>query len=65
MRCKRGFLYQGQYYAWQKQAARHAGARPCPPQSFVFYLQNHDQVANTLARRAAARLRRAPRACAR
>ena len=25
---KCGYLYQGQRYAWQKQAARHAGARP-------------------------------------
>ncbi len=25
---KYGFLYQGQHYVWQKQAARHAGARP-------------------------------------
>ena len=27
-RAKYGFLYQGQWYAWQKQRARHAGARP-------------------------------------
>ncbi len=43
---KRGFLYQGQYYPWQKQPRgepllRHASR--C-----VAYLQNHDQVANSL-----------------
>ena len=26
-----GYLYQGQCYAWQKQAARHAGARSAAP----------------------------------
>ncbi|HEV8472534.1 MAG TPA: malto-oligosyltrehalose trehalohydrolase [Methylomirabilota bacterium] len=43
---KRGFLYQGQYYSWQKKA-RGAPARDVPPEAFVAYLQNHDQVANS------------------
>src|SRR5262249_10803769 len=44
---KRGFLYQGQYYHWQKQArGTPVGAQPA--WSLVAFLQNHDQVANTL-----------------
>ncbi|HEU4602436.1 MAG TPA: malto-oligosyltrehalose trehalohydrolase [Steroidobacteraceae bacterium] len=43
---KRGFLYQGQYYAWQKQP-RGAPTRGLPARSSVIFLQNHDQVANT------------------
>jgi maltooligosyltrehalose trehalohydrolase len=44
---KRGFLYQGQRYGWQK------GRRGCPsldlpPAAFITYIQNHDQVANSL-----------------
>jgi maltooligosyltrehalose trehalohydrolase len=43
---KRGFLYQGQYYAWQKKT-RGTSTRDVPPSAFVAYLQNHDQVANS------------------
>jgi maltooligosyltrehalose trehalohydrolase len=43
---KRGFLYQGQYYGWQKKA-RGSAALDLSPQQFVSYLENHDQVANT------------------
>ena len=43
---KYGYLYQGQWYGWQKQAARDAGARSAGA-SFVAYLENHDQVANS------------------
>jgi maltooligosyltrehalose trehalohydrolase len=43
---KYGFLYQGQFYAWQK-APRGRPALDLPPWRFVNYLQNHDQVANT------------------
>jgi maltooligosyltrehalose trehalohydrolase len=43
---KRGFLYQGQHYAWQKKA-RGTPTRDVPPSAFVAYLQNHDQVANS------------------
>jgi len=41
-----GFLYQGQYYMWQRQRRGTPAldvAAPC----FVSYLQNHDQVANS------------------
>ncbi|MDQ3549046.1 MAG: malto-oligosyltrehalose trehalohydrolase [Chloroflexota bacterium] len=43
---KRGFLYQGQYYAWQGQA-RGTPALGLPPETVINYLQNHDQVANS------------------
>jgi maltooligosyltrehalose trehalohydrolase len=41
-----GYLYQGQWYRWQKQRR----GTPCldlPPHTFVAYLENHDQVANS------------------
>jgi maltooligosyltrehalose trehalohydrolase len=44
---KRGFLYQGQYYRWQKQS-RGTPATDQPAQAFILFTQNHDQVANTL-----------------
>jgi maltooligosyltrehalose trehalohydrolase len=43
---KRGFLFQGQYYHWQKKP-RGAPVTTQPGSAFVLYLQNHDQVANT------------------
>ncbi|MBV9491214.1 MAG: malto-oligosyltrehalose trehalohydrolase [Verrucomicrobia bacterium] len=42
-----GFLYQGQYYYWQEQE-RGTPAFGVPPAKFVNFLQNHDQVANSL-----------------
>lgn len=42
----RGFLYQGQFYPWQKQP-RGAPLRG-PSSQCVAYLENHDQVANSL-----------------
>ena len=39
-------LYQGQWYSWQKKR-RGTDARDFPPSSFVSFLENHDQVANT------------------
>ncbi|MCC7007385.1 MAG: malto-oligosyltrehalose trehalohydrolase [Acidobacteria bacterium] len=45
---KYGFLYQGQWYAWQRQR-RGQSARGLPPASFVCFLENHDQVANSRA----------------
>ena len=42
---KYGFLFQGQWYKWQKQR-RGSAALNLPPQAFVHYLQSHDQVAN-------------------
>jgi len=44
---KRGFLYQGQFYRWQ---GKRRGS-PCldlDPARFVAFIQNHDQVANSL-----------------
>jgi maltooligosyltrehalose trehalohydrolase len=43
---KHGFLYQGQYYAWQKQP-RGTPTTGLPAHSAVIFLQNHDQVGNT------------------
>jgi maltooligosyltrehalose trehalohydrolase len=44
---KRGFLYQGQWYGWhQKPRGRPTGS--FSRRRFVHYLQNHDQVANSL-----------------
>lgn len=42
---KYGYLYQGQYYRWQKKR-RGDPAKGITPASFVNYLQNHDQIAN-------------------
>jgi len=44
---KRGFLYQGQRSGWQR---KRRGTNPAglPPAAFVHYLQNHDQVANSI-----------------
>jgi maltooligosyltrehalose trehalohydrolase len=44
---KHGILYQGQHYRWQKKR-RGAAAWDVPSHRKVFYLENHDQVANTL-----------------
>ena len=44
---RRGFLYQGQRYPWQA-APRGSPALDVPPLAFVTFLQNHDQVANSL-----------------
>jgi maltooligosyltrehalose trehalohydrolase len=43
---KWGFLYQGQFYTWQKQT-RGAFALNLPASSFVTFIQNHDQLANS------------------
>lgn len=43
---KWGFVYQGQYYAWQKQR-RGTPTLDLPAHAFVQFLQNHDQVANS------------------
>ncbi len=43
---KFGYLYQGQWYHWQKQP-RGAPGLDLLPRQFVTYLENHDQVANT------------------
>jgi maltooligosyltrehalose trehalohydrolase len=43
---KYGYLYQGQWYKWQKQR-RGSPALDLPPGRFINFIQNHDQVANT------------------
>ncbi|HYC49554.1 MAG TPA: malto-oligosyltrehalose trehalohydrolase [Gemmatimonadaceae bacterium] len=43
---KYGVLYQGQHYVWQKKR-RGSAAWDLAPHHMVFYLENHDQVANT------------------
>jgi maltooligosyltrehalose trehalohydrolase len=43
---KHGFLYQGQWYAWQKQR-RGSPSIDIEPWHLVQYLENHDQVANS------------------
>jgi maltooligosyltrehalose trehalohydrolase len=43
---KYGYLYQGQWYSWQKKE-RGLPALDLQPWNFVTYLQNHDQIANS------------------
>jgi maltooligosyltrehalose trehalohydrolase len=43
---KYGYLFQGQWYRWQK-LRRGTPALDLPPHAFVSYLENHDQVANS------------------
>ncbi|CAN5735711.1 malto-oligosyltrehalose trehalohydrolase [soil metagenome] len=43
---KYGFLYQGQWYRWQKQRRGTPGL-DLPPSTFISFLQNHDQIANS------------------
>jgi maltooligosyltrehalose trehalohydrolase len=45
---KYGFLYQGSWYAWQ-QLRRGTPAFDLKPLNFVQFLENHDQVANSLS----------------
>jgi maltooligosyltrehalose trehalohydrolase len=45
---ERGFLFQGQYYPWQKQP-RGTPALDCAAAQFICFLENHDQVANSAA----------------
>jgi maltooligosyltrehalose trehalohydrolase len=44
---KRGYLYQGQWYAWQKKR-RGKPAFGLDPAQFITFIQNHDQVANSI-----------------
>ncbi len=44
---KHGFLYQGQWYFWQKKF-RGTPVLDVPAEQFIAYLQNHDQIANSL-----------------
>src|SRR5438270_5734992 len=43
---KYGYLFQGQRYSWQKKR-RGEPALGMPAESFVVFLQNHDQIANS------------------
>lgn len=43
---RHGFLYQGQWYSWQKKT-RGGFALGLPSTRIVAFLENHDQVANT------------------
>jgi maltooligosyltrehalose trehalohydrolase len=43
---KYGYLFQGQRYAWQRQA-RGTSARGLGPAAFVNFIENHDQLANS------------------
>ncbi|HEX5041651.1 MAG TPA: malto-oligosyltrehalose trehalohydrolase [Candidatus Polarisedimenticolaceae bacterium] len=43
-----GFLFQGQRYSWQRKR-RGSPVLSVPAPAFVTYLENHDQLANTLA----------------
>jgi maltooligosyltrehalose trehalohydrolase len=43
---KWGYLFQGQRYKWQKKR-RGTPALDLPPTSFVNFIQNHDQIANS------------------
>ena len=44
---KRGFLYQGQRCHWQEKAKGTVVSHE-PAKNFVFYLQNHEHIGNTL-----------------
>jgi maltooligosyltrehalose trehalohydrolase len=44
---KYGFLYQGQHYHWQKKRRGSPGL-DLSPETFVAFLENHDQVANSI-----------------
>ena len=43
---KYGYLFQGQWYGWQKQD-RGTDARAIEPAAFVNFIENHDQLANS------------------
>ncbi|HEX6559150.1 MAG TPA: malto-oligosyltrehalose trehalohydrolase, partial [Longimicrobiales bacterium] len=45
---KYGFLFQGQYYAWQQQP-RGTSAEGTTPERYVQFLENHDQVSNSVS----------------
>jgi maltooligosyltrehalose trehalohydrolase len=44
---KHGFLYQGQFYRWQKKR-RGSASFDVPPACLVAFIENHDQIANSI-----------------
>ncbi len=44
---KRGYLFQGQWYSWQNKR-RGSSTEGLHPANFVTFIQNHDQIANSL-----------------
>lgn len=44
---KRGYLFQGQWYSWQNKL-RGSPTTGLQPANFVNFIQNHDQIANSL-----------------
>lgn len=45
---KQGFLFQGQFSQWNNINLGTSVSPSTPASSFVFYLQNHDQIANSI-----------------
>jgi len=45
---KSGFLYQGQFYSWQNQMRGTYVGDDIAASQFIVFLENHDQVANSL-----------------
>jgi maltooligosyltrehalose trehalohydrolase len=43
---KWGYLYQGQFYEWQRKR-RGTSSLGLNPQNFIVFIQNHDQIANS------------------
>ena len=43
---KYGYLYQGQWYSWQKKRRGQSGL-DVPASAFINFIQNHDQIANS------------------
>jgi maltooligosyltrehalose trehalohydrolase len=48
--CEYGYLYQGQWSQWQEKP-RGTPALDIPPWAFITFLENHDQVSNSLGGR--------------
>jgi maltooligosyltrehalose trehalohydrolase len=44
---KWGYLFQGQFYEWQKKRRGSGPLRTADARRFIHYLQNHDQIANS------------------
>jgi maltooligosyltrehalose trehalohydrolase len=42
---KYGYLYQGQFYSWQEAPRGYPGLQ-IPPETFIAFIENHDQISN-------------------